>query len=82
MSRNKGQNGQVLRVRADLEAALGALAQHEVRVSMVDLRIRQAIQRSGLRSLLEPACDELHMFHAEVCDARAQVISALERLSE
>ena len=82
MPRSKGHNGAVLKVREDLEAALGALAEFDVRVSMVDLRIKQAIQRTGLRSLLEPACDELKQLTKDVSDARAQVLSAVDRLME
>lgn len=81
MPRSKGQDGQALRQREDLEAALGALADHAECSPLVRLRIEQAIRRAGLGSLLGPALDELDRMSADVADARAQILSAVEKVN-
>ena len=75
-------NGTVTKVRSDLEAALGALADHSECSPRVELRIRQAIRRAGLGDLLSPALDDLVRMVKDVDDARAQVMSAVDKLIE
>lgn len=75
-------NGRATQVRSDLEAALGALADHAECSQRVELRIRQAIRRAGLQSLLEPALDDLMRMVKDVDDIRAQVLSAVDRLTK
>jgi len=82
MPRNKGQTGAVVKVREDLEAVLGALADHDECVPLLELRIRQAIRRAGLRALLDPALEDLQRMVQDVKDARSQVRAAVERLME
>lgn len=82
MPRNKGMNGAYVRLRSDLDAALGALADHAECSPRVDLRIRQAIRRAGLNALLDPALEDLERMISDVADARAQVLSAVGRLLE
>lgn len=82
MSRTRGQSGAVCKIRADLEAALGALADHAECSPRVDLRIRQAIRRSGLDNLLSPALEDLERMVNDVVDMQAQVLSALEKLND
>lgn len=81
MPRSKGQNGAVGKVREDLEAALGAMADHDECSPRVVLRIQQAIRRTGLNALLVPALDDLVRMVKDVDDARAQVLSAVEKLN-
>jgi hypothetical protein len=68
--------------RADLEAALGSLADHGECAPRVELRIRQAIKRAGLGDLLDPALEDLRRMVADVKDAQLQVCSAVTRLIE
>ncbi len=82
MPRKKGHDGVAVKVREDLEAVLGALADHDECVPLLELRIKQAIRRTGLSALLEPALDDLERMVKDVADARAQVCSAVERLME
>lgn len=69
-------------IRADLESALGALADHGECSPRVELRIQQAIRRTGEGTLLEPALDDLVRMVKNVADARAEVLSAVRRLME
>lgn len=82
MPRSKGQNGAYMKVRSDLEAVLGALADHAECSPRVELRIRQAIRRAGLESLLEPALEDLVRMVNDVADARAHTMSAVSGLIE
>lgn len=82
MPRNKGQNGAVVKVREDLEAVLGALADHDECVPLLALRIHQAIRRAGLNDLLEPALSDLERMTRDVDDARSQVVRAVQRMME
>lgn len=70
------------KIRADMEAVLGALADHAECSPRVALRIEQAIRRSGLEALLVPALGDLVRMVRDVEDARAQTLSALDRLME
>ena len=70
------------KVRADLEAGLLALADHAECSPRVELRLRQAIRRTGLDALLVPALDDLVRMVRDVADAREQVLSAVDRLME
>lgn len=70
------------KVRAELEGVLLALADIEGSVAFVQLRIDQALRRTGLHGLLVPAQDELQRMTADVADAKTQVLSAVERLME
>lgn len=70
------------KVRADLEAVLLSLADLGDCVPVVELRITQAIRRGGMDALLVPVLDELKRMTADVCDAQAQVRSAVGRLME
>lgn len=64
-----------------LQIVMGAEEKAEA-VSMVRLRVEQAIRRAGLHGLLVPALDELGRIDAAVGDMRAAVQSALTRLLE
>lgn len=70
------------KVRADLEGVLVTLADIEECVPVVELRINQAVRRTGLDTLLIPALDDLKRMVRDVVDARSQVQSALDRLME
>lgn len=70
------------KVRADLEGVLVTLADIEECVPVVELRINQAVRRTGLETLLVPALDDLRRMVRDVVDARSQVQSALDRLME
>lgn len=70
------------KIRADMEAALLCLADHAECSPRVALRIEQAIRRAGLDTLLVPALDDLARMVQDVSDARAQVLSAVNRLME
>lgn len=70
------------KIRADMEAALLCLADHAECSPRVVLRIEQAIRRAGLDTLLVPALDDLARMVQDVSDARAQVLSAVNRLME
>ena len=70
------------KIRADLEAVLGALADIDECVPLVQLRINQAIRRTGLGDLLVPALSDLERMVNDVVDARLQVQSAINRLME
>lgn len=80
MPRNKGMDGAYTHIRADLETVLAALADHNECSPRVHLRIRQAIRRAELGPLLEPALEDLERMIHDVADARAQVLSAVDRL--
>lgn len=82
MPRSKGQTGTVNKVRAELDGALLALAQLLDRIELVLLRVRQAIRRAGLDSLLLPAVEELESMVRDVKDAKAHVNAAAVRLAE
>lgn len=70
------------KVRAELEGVLLCLADIEGSVALVQLRIDQALRRTGLHGLLVPAQDELKRMTEDVADAKTQVLSAVERLME
>ena len=70
------------KVRAELEGALVALADVDSCIALVDLRISQAVRRTGLSGLLVPAQDELRRMVQDVADARSQVHAAMDRLME
>lgn len=59
-----------------------ALADHAECSPRVALRIEQAIRRAGLDTLLVPALEDLVRMVKDVSDARAQVLSAVQRLME
>lgn len=82
MPRSKGQCKSVLKVRADLEAALGALADHGECSPRVEIRIRQAIRRADLDNLLLPALDDMERMISDVTDAKLQVRAALAKIAE
>jgi hypothetical protein len=70
------------KIRAELEGVLVTLADLEECVPYVQLRISQAIRRTGMNDLLVPALDELKRVIKDVADAKTQVLSAVERLME
>ncbi len=70
------------KLRADLEAVLLTLADMDECAPLLELRISQAIRRTGLGSLLSPALDDLQRMVNDVVDARSQVQSAINRLME
>lgn len=82
MPRTKGQDGSTLKMREDLEAALGALADHRECSPRVMIRVAQAIRRAGLDGLLSPALEDLERMIADVADAQGQVCAALSRMKE
>lgn len=70
------------KVRAELEGATLALVDVEEVLPEIVLRIEQAIRRSGLTSLLEPALQDLTRIARSVQDAKSQVNTATVRLLE
>jgi len=70
-------NGQVMRVRNELEGAVLSLVDCEEVIPIVMLRIEQAIRRAGLGSLLEPALCDLARVASSIDDAKAQVNGAV-----
>ena len=70
------------KIRAELEGVLVTLADLEECVPYVQLRISQAIRRTGMSDLLVPALDELKRVIKDVADAKTQVLSAVDRLME
>ena len=70
------------KIRADLEAALLSLADVSEYIPVMELRVNQAIRRSGLNALLTPVLDDLRRMVVDVADAKAQVLSAVDRLME
>lgn len=68
------------KVRANIEGVLLALDDCDGCIAMVTLRIEQAIRRAGMHGLLFPALDELRRMGHDVSTARAQALSAVERL--
>jgi len=70
------------KVRADLEGALLSLVDVEEVLPTVVLRIEQAIRRSGLTSLLDPALQDLARITRSVREAKGQVSTATVRLLE
>jgi len=70
------------KVRAELEGVLLSLADIGECVPVVEIRINQAIRRGGLDALLTPVLDDLRRMVVDVADARAQVLSAVDRLME
>lgn len=70
------------KIRAELKGVLVTLADLEECVPYVQLRISQAIRRTGMNDLLVPALDELKRVIKDVTDAKTQVLSAVERLME
>lgn len=82
MPRTKGQSAAVVVVRADLEAALGALADHGECAPRVMLRIRQAAKRTGLYDLLNPALEDMERMVRDVDDAKSQVLCAVNRMTQ
>jgi len=70
------------KIRAELESLALCVDAVAEAVSMVCLRVEQAIRRAGLDGLLVPALDELGRIDAAVGDMRAAVQSALTRLLE
>ena len=61
------------KVRADLEAVLLFLADMDECIPVMELRVNQAIRRSGLNALLTPVLDDLRRMVVDVADAKAQV---------
>jgi hypothetical protein len=70
------------KVRAELEGVLLALADVEGCIPLMQLRVSQAIRRTGMQELLVPVLDELKRVTVDVADAKTQVLSAVERLME
>ena len=70
------------KVRAELEGATLALVDVEEVLPEVVLRIEQAIRRSGLTSLLDPALQDMARIARSVRDAKSQVNTATVRLLE
>lgn len=70
------------KVRAELEGVVLCLADIEECIPLIQLRIEQALRRTGLHGLLVPAQDELRRMTVDVADAKTQVLSAVERLME
>jgi hypothetical protein len=68
------------KLRAELEGVLVTLADIEGCMPYVQLRINQAIRRTGMKDLLVPALDELSRMAMDVTDAKTQVLSAVDRL--
>jgi hypothetical protein len=82
MPRISGQDKYALKMREDLEAALGDMADYMECNQRVSLRIGQAIRRAGLGNLLVPALDDLARMDADVVSARAQVMSVLAKMHD
>lgn len=69
-------------VRAALESIAAELAVVKEASLIVHLRADQAIQRTGLSALLDPALNELEQISRSVMTAQAQVRSALAALTK
>jgi hypothetical protein len=70
------------KVRAELEGVLLCLADVEGCIPLMQLRVNQAIRRTGMQELLVPVLDELKRVTVDVADAKTQVLSAVDRLME
>jgi hypothetical protein len=75
-------NGRDTQIRAALETIAAELAVMKDAGLIARLRVDQAIQRSGLAALLEPALDEQDRIARSVTTAQAQVNSALAILTK
>lgn len=69
-------------IRHSIEAIGTELAIMEDAQAFAGIRVRQAITRTGLNSLLDPALDEIQQIERSVCAARNHVAVALARLME
>ena len=70
------------KVRAELEGVTLAMVDIEEASPFIRQRIEQAIRRSGLGSLLEPALDDLQRICTSTASAKAQVNAAISKLME
>lgn len=59
--------------RQEQEAAVFALVTALTRLEMVQLRVRQALRRSGLIDLLQPAVEQLEKLGREIEEAKDYV---------
>jgi hypothetical protein len=73
-------NGVVGSQREALENALAALVRVEYLHPITRIRVRQARDRSGLVSLLEPALSEMDEMVKSVSCAKREVVHALAQL--
>lgn len=73
---------QVLKVRADLDGVVLDLVDCEEAIPFLRIRVEQALLRSGWTDLLGPALVEMEFMLARLCRAKAQINSAVGRLTE
>ena len=69
-------------VRAALEGIAAELAMVYETGPITRLRVMQAMQRTGLVTLMSPALDELDDMSKAIREAQTQVATALEKLME
>ncbi len=82
MPRPKGLDGKVVHMREELEGAVLALVDGQEVAPLVRLRIVQAIERSGLSLLLEPALDDLGRLIKDLVEAEKLIGAATRHLME
>lgn len=82
MPRQKGHDRRAVRLREDLDAAVLALVDGQEVFPSVQLRIRQAIERSGMSALLKPALDDLVRLANDVAEAKKHISAAGQQLTE
>ena len=80
MPRSRGWGKEMGAVRADLEAVTLALVDCDEVMPEIILRINQAIRRTGLTSLLEPALDDLERMASDHREAKSMVGAAVSKL--
>lgn len=64
-------------IRADLEATLLDLVDHEQVTPVIRLRIQQAIARGGMDALLGPALADLDRADGDVAAAKARILETI-----
>ncbi len=82
MSRSKGMDRRASRLRADLDGATLALVDCEEVMPEIELRVNQAIRRSGLSALLSPVLEDLERMTADIHQAKLLVACATVKLME
>jgi len=69
-------------LRHSIEAIATELAVMDDAQAFASIRVQQAVTRTGLNSLLDPALDEIQQIQRSLCAARGHVTAALASLME
>lgn len=77
MSRSLGMDGNTVKLRGALENVSTSLGMIDEYLPVTRLRVKQARDRSGLGSLLDPALAELDEVRREVQTMKREVASAV-----